>query len=347
MCAETATKTPTEAPAAPTDEEQMSALLSGNVADAATGSDDKAPAADGIGLLDELTDPEAPDATAAKTGDTSKEEEQPAAEDLEAADPEDEGDTPADEKSGDEETGTVQPTVPHALRERALAIGLDDEGINALADSGLEKTVAAMESRIGKSGDEKPADATGTAKEEKEEDVFEIKLDPETVEPEVVQAFKGLHEYYQGKIKGLEENVRGVIEHLETASDQQAVKSLDIELVRLKQPDLFGEGPTMALKQDSPEFKQRIQFLQYTRRMGKALGEKALTMTDAELVDAAYASFYSGRAKSTTEKEIGKTMRTRKNAGVPRGAHKDSSGPPPTGDDAAEKTIAAFIKKHE
>lgn len=344
------------------DEKDFDTLVEGNEPvskDQAKGADGSpSPEASGLGALDGFKDDDTPspfddenkdkllDDDGTHKDDTKGSEKDD--DDEESDEGEDKKEKDADSTEDDKSGDAGDEKLDEALIARAKAVGLENDVIARLYDGGLEGIVEKLESTDGKpkagADDDKSGGKTEDSKDGGKKG-YKVELDPEEFGQEVVDTIQGVTDHFESKYAVMEEKVLNLQNQYQRASETQAVRELDEQLGRLGENELFGKGPTLKMKRNSAEYEERMKFREYIGRHVVALAEDAETMSLDEIVDSAFAAKYSSRRSSQTTKQIGQTMRTRKNGNVPRAAHHDREAHDiPAGEGKAVAEIEAYQK---
>lgn len=207
-----------------------------------------------------------------------------------------------EEDAPTETTETTEPVVeevPVELLDEAIRAGLSYRVASKMSADDLKEFTA----KNAQSSEAPP-------EEDKPEDKFEVKLDENEYEPELVQTLKGLTDY----VKTLEDKLAGVEQQSQAMQSRSAFQEFDdaIEGLGETHESLFGSGPGSSMKRDTPEFSNRIKVLEHVnvlREGYKSLGSQVPSMK--VLVEQAANSIFANEVRGNVRKDIAKTLKKR------------------------------------
>lgn len=253
---------------------------------------------------------------------------------------------PAEEDAGGEqepapEVESELPTFDHALLGRAEALGLTEAEWQGFSPERLEAFVSGVEARSGtpapdgevkpgEEGDEKPVkDKPG----QEEATGFQLELDPDLYEPELVKAFKDLAAHNQEELAAMQERVDQLTQQQTTESDDAVGRWFDgfVEGLGPQYADLFGVGPGLELEQGSAHLKNRIAVLkEMDARYDRAQRDKTDLPDDDKLARQSVASVFPDKAEQLVTGKIASSVQRRSGqvVGRPSGRRTKTAGTP-------------------
>lgn len=146
------------------------------------------------------------------------------------------------------------------LVTEALDRGFQIEDLEGLAPADLQALVA----RAREGENEKPEggeEGTRSARTPAAEGAYEIKLDPEVYDEELVGELRALNEHYQGQVNELRALIVPVVERAQAAERQAYYQEFDRMLDGVGARELFGKGPGREMTEGSPELQARRELL--------------------------------------------------------------------------------------
>ena len=187
--------------------------------------------------------------------------------------------------------------------------------------------------------EEQPArDASGrfVPREEK----FELKLDPNLVDPEIISGFNALQGHYESRIARLEaalEEAAPVIRRSWAETQQIKVQQFDTALEKLGESfaELFGNDPTDELDPQSAHFQNRDKIFIAANELAEeyqARGKRVPRF--AELVRRAAYSEFGDKLKQQARAEVKAELERRQEESTSPPSHRNGRGrETPVGDD--------------
>lgn len=253
-----------------------------------------------------------------------------------------EGSAEEEDTSGEEEAkSSEEPKAkPPAQFDRedlleAGKLGLTAAELEKFSDSAsLHAALDILKAKSGDNGAEEAA--TGDAASEVER--YDLKLDPEAYDPEVIQALDGMNKYYAEKLAKVESELNGYKIQATEARFDTMINELGKEW-----SDIFGKGTVDKLDPKGEQFKNRLELYDEMAALGeghKALGKR---LTETELFKRALRSKFGENAEKIIRKEISQTLEKRKGQMF----LSNGAGKPKESGDPIQRATAAVAEKLE
>ena len=202
---------------------------------------------------------------------------------------------PADEYDFGDEIGDAGPKVAEPPTEEKIEepespkiIEISDDLLTSAIKAGMsvseaksfgtdELLTTALAAIARASSTTKPTKASAAVAETPVAD-FELNLDPDLYEEEVINAFKGMKDHFQKQLKAMQAQTDSVLDELQTQRQQDSERRIDGMFTALggDWQDVFGDGPTTALRKTSEHAKNRAKVTDHMAMVeagAKALGK--------------------------------------------------------------------------
>ncbi len=146
---------------------------------------------------------------------------------------------------------------------------------------------------------EKAAEATAPVAD------FKLDLDPDLYEPEVIKAFEGMQKHVQDQMGAMQAQHKSVLDELHTQRQQDSERRVDGMFTALggDWQDVFGDGPTTALRQTSAHAKNRAKVIEQMNMVeagAKALGKPVPADLFHNTVDSVFSEHVTSIADAVT-----------------------------------------------
>lgn len=191
----------------------------------------------------------------------------------EKADTDDKSDT-AEPSAEGAEAGEDAPEVDAELRSRAKEAGLSSDEVSDFSEAQLRKVLTVYDRALIRPAKAQPIER-GEETVEKVPDDFDLELDPEYHDPEVIKAFKALDARHQAQNNELRAELGKMTEHMQRSARQQYQEGFDRWLEELpdEYAEFLGTGSTLELDEDSDFFKRRSEVAMASEAMRSRITE--------------------------------------------------------------------------
>lgn len=229
-------------------------------------------------------------------------------------------------KPGDEETLEISAE----LLGRAKSYGLSEDEANAYGDSvHLERTLAFFDRKLATpERDNKSLRQEETPKIKAEEQKeapkkFEVALDPDTYDPEVIKTFNDMRDFYDARLEEQGKQIQAMRSEQNVAYNTQLTERVDGIIAGFgdEWKDIFGEGSTAALDVGGEHYKNRDKVYGMMDAIAENLkrrGEKIPHLK--ELLNRARAAVFTDKIETMTRKSIAQKVTKRNKQGLARPA---------------------------
>lgn len=246
-----------------------------------------------------------------------------------------------------------------ALLDAAGAIGFSKDDFPSAA--AMEKAVLAFDQRLlslsqqGPEHREQPApqqrvDAQSAAQQPQGDETgeFQLKLDKDAFDPEIVQAFEGLHGHYQGRLSQMEQALGALLEQHQQQQAAQVSAECDrfFESLGESYHEILGKGAIGDFKPDSEAFKNRSRVVLEAKALIDAYAQAGLPVKSLDtFLHKALRSAFSDKVDQANRKQISTQLRDRKGQFI---ARPTSAGKRdlPTGEKRAIGSVSTFMREH-
>ncbi|MFW6033479.1 MAG: hypothetical protein ACOCTI_08930, partial [Phycisphaeraceae bacterium] len=223
-------------------------------------------------------------------------------------------------EGGEEDAGAGDDGFDEALLSRASEAGLSEEEARGYGSpEALKHGLSVLEKLAGKAADLSREQETG-----EDEDAFDIELDEELIDPDVVKTFQGMKSHFEGVVGKLQ----GRIGELEEQLGEQVMASrLDrvdrtLDGMGEEYAELFGRGPRAGLGEAEIANRQQVLETIDTLRSGYAQQGKTIP-SDAELVKRAVQSEFGDKLQEITRKQLAQRTERRRRQALSRGSSRE------------------------
>ena len=222
-----------------------------------------------------------------------------------------------DETSGDDKD---KQAISDELIARAAEADIDQTQAKSFSSpEDLERTLTILEKVKAKPADDKD---TGGEKEDADKvKTFEVKLDEELYDPEIVKAVKGMNEHYASAVGTLQSQLAETQQQLKELQDfnanQQTITfetQFDSMIDGLGDEfkELLGEGPGSKLDANSAQFKNREKIIEEMSDFVAARQNRGKPIpAQAEIFDRAVKVVFSDKANSLAAKRTRSSVKKR------------------------------------
>lgn len=188
---------------------------------------------------------------------------------------------PTGERERDPATGQFikDGLTPH-LVARAKRLGISADEMKEMSAADLREEVREREwsgrlEKLQNFNDTTRAAAAAPGHQAREErQAFEHGLTPDNANPDVIEAFNKMRDYYEARLEELEKGVGGVKQFAEGQIKREAETfGRRIERCFAKHSDIFGEGTIDKMDRDSVEFHLRLAAVAAHKKAGNLIEE--------------------------------------------------------------------------
>lgn len=261
----------------------------------------------------------------------------PSEEDEDTDPPEDvEEDIPASDETEAEE--------PDPLMDIAVDIGLDKQYAAKLAKAGLLAETVRMELRRTRSreqdGEESPSAAETPAPEDANAWLKELGLTEDEFDPAIIKAFETLNTRYTNELRQLQQ-----------ANDAQQRKQyyswFDDKIAGLGDEfsEVLGKGRGDELKQDTPEFQNRVKLLEEMEALKAGYEVQNRSYTYDQLFQQALRAVHGDKLTAIERGKLKGAMSTRSKQRTARPTKRSSSSVSGTTSQKNAKLVTALSQK--
>lgn len=204
-----------------------------------------------------------------------------------------------------------------------------------------------------KQGETSPAATENPAGSEKKTGKFELKLDPQLVDPEVIASFEGMRDHYEDRIGKLEQQISQMVPAVERVyMEAQAanVREFDTAIGKLgpRFVEVLGDGATTEMDQESDAWKARDRIYRRANRLAEDYQAEGIRVPKLpELIRrAAYVEFPDQAKKQAKDEALEELEEQQSSQASSRPTHRNGRKTEVQPDDDPYTAAEKVFKKH-
>ena len=241
------------------------------------------------------------------------------------------------------------------LSQRAKEYGFTDDEVKAFARHDLlEKALTLSDRKMAELGrhdesaeqEDKGKEQKVPAKEPAAEQEF--KLDPDSVDPEVVEAFNKMNDHYKGKLEAQTAALEAIRAEITQERSHQFTLSIDniIDNIQEQWGDVLGKGSYEDMDKNSKQYKNRVAVISEMEALVAGYQKNGRPVLSTEkMFMRALNSLFMDKVQAKVREKIASDSEKRSKQRIARPSNRNARGGLPKGRERAKQAIADWAEK--